>query len=311
MDMAMLAVAFLGGLAALSGEPSPVPAAFTDDSQAHGLYRQMLETIKGASALSWVSDYRWEAEGKALGQATYHIWLEKPNYARMEAGPIGAKEPKGTLVQDGESTWIYWSGDKPRYGFEMTGKRGQEYERYRRAFYMREPAPLGKTSIGHNAGRLGVGICMTILDPSTFHGYVDSLQPHLDGVQARGAERVKDEECDVIEVSFMKGQRTWRLWLARKDHLPRKLKEVVHVRCDIVTEETWSEVVLGAGVPQGKFAWSPPADWKRWRMPDLEEGLLEPGTLAPDFELAALDGRKVKLSGFRGKIVWLNKWRSG
>ena len=46
-------------------------------------------------------------------------------------------------------------------------------------------------------------------------------------------------------------------------------------------------------------------------MPDIEEGLLKPGTAAPDFELAALGGGKLKLSNFRGQIVWLNKWRCG
>jgi len=50
---------------------------------------------------------------------------------------------------------------------------------------------------------------------------------------------------------------------------------------------------------------------KSWKMPDIEESLLKAGTPAPDFELAALDGSKLKLSGFRGQIVWLNKWRCG
>ncbi len=46
-------------------------------------------------------------------------------------------------------------------------------------------------------------------------------------------------------------------------------------------------------------------------MPDIRESVLKPGTTAPDFELAALNGGKLKLSGFRGQIVWLNKWRCG
>jgi thiol-disulfide isomerase/thioredoxin len=32
------------------------------------------------------------------------------------------------------------------------------------------------------------------------------------------------------------------------------------------------------------------------------------GQMAPDFELQTLDGRKVKLSDFRGKAVVLNFW---
>jgi hypothetical protein len=109
----------------------------------------------------------------------------------------------------------------------------------------------------------------------------------------------------------MKNQRSWRLWLAKKDHLPRKLKQVVRVSYDIVFEESWSEVTVNAEIPNDRFAWSAPGDWKEWREPPIEEGLLKPGTLAPDFDLAAPDGSRVKLSNFRGQIVWLNKWRCG
>jgi peroxiredoxin len=37
---------------------------------------------------------------------------------------------------------------------------------------------------------------------------------------------------------------------------------------------------------------------------------LSPGDLAPDFDLATLDGGRVKLSDFRGKAVLLNFWAS-
>ncbi len=109
----------------------------------------------------------------------------------------------------------------------------------------------------------------------------------------------------------MKHQRSRFLWLAGKDHLPRKLKEVVRVSHDIIVEELWTEVTVNAEIPNDRFAWSPPKDWKEWRMPAIEEGLLAPGTLAPDFELTSTDGARLKLSNFRGQVVWLNKWRCG
>ena len=59
---------------------------------------------------------------------------------------------------------------------------------------------------GHEVfGYLGV---MTILDPSTFHGYTDSLQAYIDGIRSLGTNTIGDEVCDGIEVSFMKHQRT-------------------------------------------------------------------------------------------------------
>ncbi len=285
--------------------------AFQDERTAHALYDQMVKAMRDAKSLSWVSDYKWEAEGKTLGHATYKIWLKKPNYARVEAVVPGETEPGGILVGDGENFWIYWPKDKPRYGWEYSGKYGEEYEKHRRTFYMKEPAPPGRHSISHQTGKLGAGLSMTIIDPSTFHGYTDSLQRYMDGVHGMGTETVGGQPCDVVEVSFMKHQRSWYLWLSQSDHLPRKLNEIVRVSHEITIAEAWSDVQVDAGIPNQRFAWSAPTDWKQWRMPDLEEGLLKPGTVAPDFELTSTEGGKLKLSNFRGKVVWLNKWRCG
>lgn len=307
----LLAALVWGWPARGAAAEAPADAPFQDDPVAHARYTKMVETMRQAKALSWVSDYRWESQGNTLGHATYRIWLKKPNQVRVEAGLAGNSETSGTLVGDGTNFWIFWSGDKPRYGWERSGKHGEEYEKHRRTFYMTEPSPLGRHSIGHLVGRLGAGMSMTILDPSVFHGYTDSLQPYLDGVRAAGQENVAGEECDLLEVSYMKHQRSCYLWLARSDHLPRKLKQIIRVSHDIIVEEAWSNVAIDLEIADDKFVWSPPAGWKEWRMPEMEEGLLPPGTLAPDFELTATDGRRIKLSNFRGQIVWLNKWRCG
>ena len=284
---------------------------FKDEPAAHKLYTGMVEAMRQAKALSWVSDYRWEARGAELGHATYKFWLKKPNYARVEA--VSARDAKagGILVGDGDYFWIYWPNGKPRYSWENKGKHAEEYEKYGRVFYMKERTPVGRHSIGHQVEYLVAGMSMTILDPSTFHGYTDSLQGYIDGVQGQGIEKVGEEECDVIEVSFMKHQRSWQLWLSRKDHLPRKLKEVIRVSYDILIHEVWSDLAIDPEIPAEKFRWSAPTGWKEWRVPSIGEGLLTAGTVAPDFELHSVAGDSIKLSNFRGKIVWLNKWRCG
>jgi peroxiredoxin len=68
---------------------------------------------------------------------------------------------------------------------------------------------------------------------------------------------------------------------------------------------------LNNQISDDKFVWSPPAGWTELTMPPIEAGLLQPGTVAPDFELASIDGGKIRLSDFRGKFVWMFKWRVG
>jgi outer membrane lipoprotein-sorting protein len=285
--------------------PPPMPEQ-KDEPTAHALYDKMVETMRKAETLSYKSEYRWGTKERENGRCTYTIWMKKPNYFHVETVSRGQKG--GTLIGDGDYLWIYWPGKRPYFSTE-------DFDTYKKTsenVYMEKPTPIGRHSIAHEVGLLGAGMSMTIIDPSTFHGYTDSLQPYIDWIRSIGTEQVEDEECDGIEVSIMNHQRSWYLWLSKKDHLPRKLKEVVRVSYDIITEELWSEVTIDAEIPMDKFVWAPPKDWQEWRMPGLEEMLLKPGQEAPDFDLLSMDGGRIKLSDYRGKsAVWLYIWRAG
>lgn len=277
-----------------------------DEPEAHALYDKMVETMREAETLSYKSYYRWGTEEREYSPCTYTIWMKKPNYFRVETLSRGQKG--GTLIGDGDYLWIYWPRERPHFSREDF----ETYKKTSKNVYMKKPTPIGRHSIAHETGLLGAGMSMTIIDPSTFHGYTDSLQPYIDWVRSIGTERVGDEECDGIEVSIMKHQRSWYLWLSKRDHLPRKLKEVVRVSYDIITEELWSEVTINADILTEKFIWKPPEGWQEWRMPGPEEALLKPGQEAPDFDLLLADGGRVKLSDYRATAaVWLYIWRAG
>jgi outer membrane lipoprotein-sorting protein len=284
----------------------PPDTTFRDEAEARALYDKMIEAMRKAETLSYNSDFRLEAKAREIGRCTYTIWMKKPNYFRVETVTAQGEEG-GTLVGDGDHLWIYWPKDRPFFSIEDA----ETYEKSRSNVYMKEATPIGKHSIGHKTGLLGAGMSMPVIDPSTFHGYTDSLQSYIDWVRGMGTEQVADEECDVIEVSIMKHQRSRYIWLSKRDHLPRKLREVVRVSYDIIAEELWSNVAIDAEIPTEKFAWKPPEGWQQWYMPKPEDILLKPGEEAPDFELLSVDGTKIKLSDYRGKVVWFYIWRAG
>lgn len=267
----------------------PPEVVFKDEPAAHALYDEMIQTMRKAESLSYTSDYQYSN----FSPCTYKIWMRKPNYFRVEAIDFRG-DPTGILVGDGDYLWIYWPWPSRKH-----------------SQYMKEPTPPAKHSIGHKTGQLGGGMSMPIIDPSTFHGYTDSLQPYLDGVTMAGIEKVSDEACDVIEVSIMKGQRIWRLWLSKRDHLPRQLKETVRTSNDLFVHERWTDVTIDAEIPMDKFAWTPPEGWQQVQPPDPADNLLKPGRAAPDFELASAGEGTIRLSDYHGKVVWLYFWKAG
>ena len=279
---------------------------FKDEPEAHALYDSMLAVLQNAETIYFESEYRREAKGTELGHAIYKIWMKKPNYVRLEATSYNVKR-KGVLVGDGEYFWIYWPSGAPW----VPAIDPIEYKKNRLTSYMKKPAPAGKHSIAHQTNLLGVGMSMTILELSIFHGCSEHMEPYLDGVRSLGIEKIGEEECNLIEVSFMDHQRIRYFWLSKYDNLPRKLKEVVRVSYEIHTDERWSNIKINGEIPVDKFVWKPPEGWAEYRLPKFEEGLLKPGTEAPDFDLTLINKKRFKLSNCRGKIVWLFFWRVG
>ncbi len=282
-------------------------AIFADEPAAHAVYNRMIEAIHQAKSLSYTSRFEREAGGCVGTSCTYRVWLKKPNFFRMET-QSATGEPGGILIGDGTKLWIHWPKGRPQWQLVTQSEADR---RTQFASYMTKLAPRDQHSILHEAPLLAAEMGAPILDASVFHGHVDSTERYLDGVRSAGAETIGGEDCDKIEVSLMNHQRSWYLWLSKRDHLPRKLKEVVRVSSDVVSREEWSSVIVDQEMPEAMFAWTPPAGWTEWKLPDEEDSLLKPGSKAPDFDLTSVDGGRIKLSDFRGKTVWLCFWRVG
>lgn len=273
-----------------------------DEPAARALYEAMIQTIRQADSLS----YNGTCSSPDYRTTYYRVSLKKPGFFRVDLmnGPMGRSS---TLVGDGNNLSVFWSGDRPYLWFDNQ----ESHEKTRSNVYLRRTVAAGDVSIAGEVARLGVAWFGCILDPSTFHGRIDVFDPCIDGIRGRGTDKVEKENCDVIEISYMKAQRIRHLWISRRDHLPRRIKEIVRVAGNEIVVEEWSDINVDADVPLKTFAWSPPENGRLWSAPTPEEFLPKGGQEAPDFELCAFDGGKIRLSDYRGKVVWLYLWQCG
>jgi outer membrane lipoprotein-sorting protein len=279
---------------------------FEGDAEGRALYDKMVGALAKAKTLRYVCEQRREYGTWKSGVSRYRVWLKKPNHFRIEATRRKG-EAAGTLIGDGENMWVHWPGDRP---FFSTEER-EDWERTARNVYMQERTPVAMHSIAHKLNVLGGGLGMAIVNPSLFHGAKSSLDPYLDGVKSLGKKKVGGETCDGFEISYMKHQRSKYVWISRRDHLPRELKEVVRVSTHLANYEHWKRIEIDGKLEDDLFLWTPPPGWKKWRLPRQSDRLLKTGAAAPDFKARSLKGKPISLSDYRGKVVWLVFWRIG
>jgi len=266
------------------------------------LYETMIRAMHEAKSLSYTSI----CSAPDARLSTYRIWLKKPHLFRADqTNSLSAKST--TLLDDGTHLWTYWAGDRP--GLLVDTEESREEDRSN--VYVKEASLVGGESLCDRIAILGTAWIGLILDPVTFHGYTDPLEPYIDGIRGRGTNRVRGQECDVIEISFMNARRTRYIWLSREDHLPRKFKEIDRGAETSVAVEEWSNVTVNGEIPSKTLAWSPPQGWRQWNLPGPEDSLLRSGQEAPDFDFRSARGGRVRLSDYRGQVVWLYLWDAG
>jgi len=289
------------GAASRRRKPEP---AIGGDASALVAYRNMHRAFRAARSLTFESEYVWESEGREIGRSTYRLWLKKPNHARIESRSSDG-DRTGILILDGRQMWIYWPDGRPY--IHASDSRANARDGMKS--YLRKDASKGMHSIARETSVLGTGMSMTILDPSIFLGAPDLMDAQLESVRNAGSGMAGGEDCAIVEARYAESQRTRVFWISKRDHLPRRLEETVRVTREIVVREFWRDVVVNGAFAKDLFSWKPPADWAEYRMDALEDGLLEPGSAAPDFEATLIDGSRCRLSDFRGSIVWLTFWR--
>ncbi len=305
----MLIGAAISALAAFSASGAAPPgrgsgADVKGEAAALAIYRAMHAAMREARSLSYESEYVRETGGKEIGRSSYRLLLKKPNYARLESRSEDGTR-SGVLLLDGRRMWIYWPDGRPYIHESDSAANTRDVEKS----YLRKDAEKGRHSIARETSVFGTGMSMTIIDPSIFHGSPDLMDALLESVKGAGSGDADGEACDIVEASYLKGRRTRVFWISKRDRLPRRLEETIRGTRDIVVRERWRDVVVNGAVSKDRFRWKPPAGWEEYRLQSLDDGLLKPGSEAPDFDLALLDGSRFRLSEHRGKVVWLSFWR--
>lgn len=273
-----------------------------NEPRAHALYDTMNHTMRDAKSLSYTAVSNG-LDGRAT---TYKIYLKKPHAFRVEVTNHLTKRTT-MLVRDKDHLWIYWSGKRQVWEIDTVDSYGETQS----DTFIKKAASATDYSITNEIASLGMAWYNLVWDPGLFHGHLDPHASFVDGVRSKGKDTVRGHLCDVIEISFMKAQRTRYIWLSRQDHLPRKIKEIDRLADNHVTVVRWSNVGLNHDIAPTMLTWSPPETSKPWHLPQPEASLLESGQAAPDFTLDSIDKEPLSLSDFRGKAVWLYLWQVG
>jgi len=236
---------------------SDVKSQFKNDLNARLIYDKMVESIRKAETLYYESECWSETILPGTDKPNYssekyknkyRVWLKKPNLARMECFYTQKEEPYITLISDGDYFWTFWEPSNDRL----------------RNVYMREPADnYSIVRDGYYATNQG-----TIIDPSLFYGIIyESSQDSIEAVRKAGAEKVGNEECDIIEISSLMNRISRFIWVSKADNLPRRLREEIrdfhHLDREIVYNELWKNVTVNTDIPKDKFTWKPIPSWQR------------------------------------------------
>lgn len=128
-------------------------------------------------------------------------------------------------------------------------------------------------------------------------------------------ETINETRCSVVRLTFDAGEPSerrveWRF--GSEDHLPREMRTVREID-GVPTLEvlTLSQLVTTVEVDPSLFVMATPEGWtveQYGRDEHHDHGLLEVGSLAPDWKLLDPDGKEHTLSALRGKVVVLDFW---
>lgn len=139
---------------------------------------------------------------------------------------------------------------------------------------------------------------------------------HLTELRHTGREVVNGVQCDKVfahvKTGFQGDPQEWRqTYFVGHDGLVRRLTEKIEFgdQTGYTRDCVMRNIKINQPIKRTTFAYAPPPG-VRLETERKEPPRLANGTSAPDFAAIDKDGRSVKLSDFRGKVVVLDFWAS-
>lgn len=297
--------------AALQAPPGATPR------DAKAILSNAAEAMKKANALR----YRANVGGEGVGSFA----KTRVSFARADAGgwKISVVGELFSRNPDGSTTSLRTI----EIGYDgVTARSISQTEKLVAECDIRKPDELRAFLNNHDGG---ASVIWEAIEPEPFASALAA--PTLKSI---GTDKVEGVECDVVRFEAPGSDADTQIIeiaIAAEDHLPRRVTrsrkpekpdDKITSRVTTMTEVAANDGVLGAFVlntPDGFMVKSetprkpkPEAPEREQgpRQPLAERGLLAKGTEAPAWTLKDIDGKDVKLSDYKGKVVVLDFWGS-
>ena len=137
-----------------------------------------------------------------------------------------------------------------------------------------------------------------LLAPAPYIGYTAEGEETLDG------KHMRIYSCQ----QQITGYRN-KLYVDKRSGLPARLV-ALSSRNGVAVEQNrfdYSDWKLDAKLDDALFTWTPPADATPYQLLK-RDSMLQVGAVAPDFQVEDRNGKPVKLSDFKGKVIVLDFW---
>jgi thiol-disulfide isomerase/thioredoxin len=266
------------------------------DAKAMALLAKVEATMKATKALSadWEEILRWPARENRLARTDTSkgkLQALKPGFQRfdteavtMEAGKEPSKPFLTTWAHDGKNRWLVMSETYSK----DTRPNGITFAPFD-DFYSLKNSYLSKVTASQKDKSLKK---LEYLGQETFEG------------ASYKVVRYKHSTENPIHYGG-----DIKLYIGADGLVHRVINEVEYEESKWQQESVLRNIVLNPSFTPQQFAYTPPVGYKERKNEEQKRPpLLKVGTNAPEFTALTSDGKPVKLSDYRGKVVVLDFW---